>query len=97
MGALAEIFTSVPPAFHENIKFLLKKASDHAYNNLVGIRGLKPIKGSGAMYMMINIDMTQFKDIEDDVDFAVKMMNEECVLLFPGYCFFTKNAFRIVY
>ena len=43
-----------------------------------------PVKATAAMYMMVGIQVEEFKDIEDDVDFAKKLLNEECVLVFPS-------------
>ena len=36
------------------------------------------------MYMMVGLDIEEFADIADDVDFAKKMLGEECVLVFPS-------------
>ena len=39
------------------MKAKLKQAADLAYSRVSLIRGLKPVKPTAAMYMMINIDM----------------------------------------
>ena len=48
------------------------------------------------MYMMVCIDISQFKDIENDVDFCKKLLAEEYILCMPGSCFFFDNGFRLV-
>jgi len=52
------------------MKTKLKQVADLAYSRISIIRGLKPVKSTAAMYMMINIDMEQFTGFEDDVDFC---------------------------
>jgi aspartate/methionine/tyrosine aminotransferase len=35
-----------------------------------------PVKAKAAMYMMVTIQIKEFEDITDDVDFAKKLLNE---------------------
>ena len=46
--------------------------------------------------MMVGIDTNEFSDINDDLDFCKKILEEECVLIFPSKAFFAKDFFRIV-
>ena len=48
------------------------------------------------MYMMVRINLEEFEGIENDLDFCKKLLEEECVLVFPAKCFFSKDAFRVV-
>ena len=48
------------------------------------------------MYMMVLIDMTEFEDLETDVDFCKKLLEEECTFVLPSTCFNSKNMFRLV-
>jgi len=66
----------VKQEFFENLKRKLKECSDTALASLSGIRGLTPIKAKAAMYMMVKIDMNEFEDIHDDIDFAKKLLAE---------------------
>jgi len=59
-----------------SLKSKLKITSDHAFSKLSELRGVTPIKARGAMYMMVKIEIDEFKDIEDDLDFAVKLLHE---------------------
>jgi tyrosine aminotransferase len=45
---------------------------------------------------MVKINIDDFEDIVDDVDFCKKLLHEEAVLVFPSSCFFAKNFFRVV-
>lgn len=78
------------------MKSKLQTASRRAFEKLSGIRGLKPVSANAAMYMMVGIDVNEFQDITDDVDFCSKLLKEECCLVFPSQCFFAKNFFRVV-
>jgi tyrosine aminotransferase len=79
-----------------NMKSKLKECSNHAFSRLSGIRGIQPIQAKAAMYMMVRINIEDFEDIADDVDFCKKLLNEQFCLVFPAQCFFYKDAFRIV-
>lgn len=93
---MPRILDEVKEDHFENLKGKLKDASDLAYNLISTIRGLEPIKASAAMYMIVRINLDEFKDIEDDIDFCKKLLTEECTLTFPAQCFFSNNGFRIV-
>lgn len=67
-----------------SLKRKLKEASDFAYERISQIRGVEPIKASAAMYMMVKINIDEFADIEDDIDFCKMFLNEECTLTFPA-------------
>jgi tyrosine aminotransferase len=56
--ALPKILGEVPESFFTDLKSKLKTASDAAFARLQGIRGIKAIKSSAAMYMMVGIDPT---------------------------------------
>lgn len=46
--------------------------------------------------MMVGIEIEMFKDIEDDLDFCKKMVDEVQVFCLPSKCFSSKNMFRVV-
>lgn len=94
--ALPKILGTVPESFFTELKLKLKTAADAAYERLLNIRGIKPIKTSAAMYMMVGIETSEFKDINDDIDFCKKLLQEQNCLTFPSSCFFSKNFFRII-
>ncbi len=81
--------------FEKNVSTLQNNASI-LHDGLSKISALTPIKPSGAMYMMVRIDMSTFQDIEDDVDFAKKLVDEEYVVTLPGKVFRSPNYVRLV-
>ncbi len=72
--ALPKILGTVPDSFFTDLKLKLKTAADAAYERLLNIKGIKPIKTSAAMYMMVGIEIDEFKDISDDIDFCKKLL-----------------------
>jgi tyrosine aminotransferase len=74
--ALPKILGSVPESFFEGLKNKLKNSADVAFEQVSNIRGIKAIKTSAAMYMMVGIEVEEFKDIKDDIDFCKKLLHE---------------------
>ncbi|CAJ1955493.1 unnamed protein product [Sphenostylis stenocarpa] len=54
-----------------------------------------PNKPEGAMSVLVKINFSEIKDIVDDIDFCVKLAEEESVLLLPGVTVGLKNWVRI--
>jgi tyrosine aminotransferase len=74
--ALPKILETVPQSFFDSLKMKLKTAADAAFVRLSTIKGIRPIKTSAAMYMMVGIEPEAFKDIVDDIDFCKKLLAE---------------------
>ena len=43
-----------------------------------------PKKSSGAMYLMIGLELKHFPGIKNDLDFATLLCNEQSVFCLPG-------------
>ena len=48
------------------------------------VAGLTPVMPSGALYMMVGIELDRFPHISTAVDFMEKLMLEESVYILPG-------------
>ena len=48
------------------------------------VAGLTPVMPSGALYMMVGIELNMFPHITTAVDFMEKLMLEESVYILPG-------------
>ena len=46
--------------------------------------GLTPVMPSGALYMMVGVELDKFPHITTAVDFMEKLMLEESVYILPG-------------
>ncbi|MGH0123690.1 UNVERIFIED_CONTAM: hypothetical protein FKN15_028921 [Acipenser sinensis] len=95
-GALEAIINKTPQEFYDNTISFLKSNSDICYTALSTVAGLRPIKPSGAMYLMVGINMEHFPEFESDVDFTEKLIAEQSVFCLPATCFEYPNFFRIV-
>ncbi|EDO40513.1 predicted protein [Nematostella vectensis] len=95
-AALPDILAKTPDSFYENAINVMQTNAKLVYEELCRIPGLTPIMPCGAMYMMVGIDISQFPDIKDDVDFTEKLVAEQSVFCLPAKCFHYPNYFRIV-
>jgi tyrosine aminotransferase len=95
-AALPKIFSDLPESHFTGLKSKLKSSADAAFTRLSNIKGIKPIKSSAAMYLMVEVQPEHFKDISDDIAFSKKLLAEQNCFTFPSTCFGSKNFFRII-
>lgn len=70
--------------------------AEYAFNTLSRVRGLSPVKPSGAMYIMVGLDMKHFPSFSSDLKMMEKLVAEESVFALPGQCFDYPNFMRLV-
>jgi tyrosine aminotransferase len=51
---------------------------------------------SGAMYIMVRIDMKYFPEFDSDLKFVENMVSEQSVFCLPGKCFEYPGYVRVV-
>ena len=73
-AALPKILGEVPQSHFDMLKSKLKACADAAFERLSTIKGIKPIKSSAAMYMMVKIERNESQGIDDDIDFCKKLL-----------------------
>ncbi|KFM66419.1 Tyrosine aminotransferase, partial [Stegodyphus mimosarum] len=95
-GALPSILKDTPQKFFNEVIISVKTNASIAYSVLSEIPGLMPIMPSGAMYMMVGIDIPQFRGFRHDMDFVEKLVAEQSVMCLPGMCFDYPNYVRLV-
>ncbi|XP_039707732.1 tyrosine aminotransferase isoform X1 [Pteropus medius] len=95
-GALKSILRRTPQEFYRNTLSVLKSSADLCYEALSAIPGLRPVRPSGAMYLMVEIEMEHFPEFENDVEFTEQLFVEQSVLCLPAICFEYPNFFRVV-
>ncbi|CAO3667082.1 unnamed protein product [Umbelopsis vinacea] len=95
-AALHDILHNTPEEFHKKTIEQLELNTRISTEGISKIPGLTAVIPQGAMYMMVGVNISEFKDIADDVDFTQKLVAEENVLCLPGQCFGYPNFFRIV-
>lgn len=96
-NAIPEILEKLDNEYYSKLNNRLEAQAKAVLAACEGIKGLTPVKPQGAMYVMIGIDVNQFKDIANDRDFAAKLLTEQNVTVLPGACFHADNFIRIVY
>eukprot|EP01112_Ceratiomyxa_fruticulosa_P017799 TRINITY_DN5612_c0_g1_i1.p1 TRINITY_DN5612_c0_g1~~TRINITY_DN5612_c0_g1_i1.p1 ORF type:complete len:422 (-),score=72.12 TRINITY_DN5612_c0_g1_i1:29-1294(-) len=94
---LPDILTNTPQSFFDDLTKTLETHSQFSYKRMGKIPGLKPLLSQGSMYEMVEIEITKFKDIADDIVFARKLLEEESVFVLPGQVFKQPNFFRVVF
>lgn len=62
----------------------LQNQAKIAYDELRRAPGLRPIMPQGAMYMMIEIKMSQFPKFKNELQFVEHMVGEQSVFCLPG-------------
>ncbi|CAG5958381.1 unnamed protein product [Menidia menidia] len=95
-GALESILNNTPQSFYSNTIDFLKSNSEICFNELSTVPGLNPVMPSGAMYLMVGIDIYHFPDFNNDVDFTERLVTEQSVFCLPASAFEYPNFFRIV-
>ncbi|CAI2177037.1 14528_t:CDS:2 [Funneliformis geosporum] len=94
--ALPDIIMNTSQSFYDATNMILQENAKLSASFLEKISGLHVIVPQGAMFMMVGINVGEFKDINNDVEFSEKLVQEESVLCLPGKSFHYPNYVRIV-
>jgi tyrosine aminotransferase len=95
-GALPHILRDTPAEFYAETNTKLKTQAEYLVSRLSHVPGLRCIAPKGAMYMMLGLELQQFKDIADDMNFALELLREQSLAVLPGQAFRMKNYIRLV-
>ncbi|XP_026326823.1 tyrosine aminotransferase-like isoform X2 [Hyposmocoma kahamanoa] len=82
--ALPSILRNTPQSFFDEVVLFIESQAKLAYSELRRAPGLRPIMPQGAMYMMVEIKMSQFPKFKNELQFVERM------------CFDCPNFVRIV-
>ena len=80
----------------QNLRATLERQARFLCESLTHCHGLEVMPSQGAMYAIVKIDTTVL-DIQDDLDFTKKLLEEENVFVLPGSAFGVPNVFRVVF
>ncbi|XP_013201163.2 tyrosine aminotransferase-like [Amyelois transitella] len=94
--ALPEILASIPRDYFNSMMLFIESQAKLAFNKLKDARGLRPIMPQGAMYMMIEVEMSIFPQFETETDFVEALFEQQSVMCIPGQCFYYPSFIRIV-
>ncbi|KAL0968220.1 hypothetical protein UPYG_G00263970 [Umbra pygmaea] len=95
-GAIESILNDTPQHFYQRTIHFLKSNSEICFSELSTVPGLTPVMPSGAMYLMVGIEMEHFPEFQDDVQFTERLVTEQSVFCLPATAFEYPNYFRIV-
>lgn len=98
-AAMPEILTTVPDgcAWHRDVLAALEASAQCCVRRCKRIPGLEvAAEPEGSMYLMVRLQPGVL-NIDDDVKFAGKLLEEESVAVLPGQCFCAPSFFRVVF
>ncbi|GKU96387.1 hypothetical protein SLEP1_g9628 [Rubroshorea leprosula] len=97
-GAVPRIIENTKEDFFTKIIGMLREAADICCNTIDEIPCIScPKKPEGGMFVVVKLNLTMMEGINDDVDFCMKLANEENVLVLPGAAVGMKNYVRITF
>eukprot|EP00871_Galdieria_phlegrea_P003363 jgi/Galph1/4027/GphlegSOOS_G2710.1 len=94
-SAIPVLFSEACRKGQQQIKEELQRNALIAYELIKDISGLGCRKPQGALYLFVEIDLSQL-DFTNEVEFSRMLLKEESVFVIPGSCFGWPSAFRIV-
>ncbi|GJY08819.1 14-3-3-like protein GF14 iota [Tanacetum coccineum] len=84
-GAIPDILANTKEDFFSQTVNIIRECADYCNEGFKDVAGVTcPTKPEGAMFVMVKLDMSVFKDIKDDMAFCVKLAREESVLFLQG-------------
>ncbi|MFS8024143.1 putative tyrosine transaminase [Helianthus anomalus] len=97
-GAAPDILAKTKDDFFSKIVSLIKDCANICYEGIQDVPGIIcPSKPAGSMFVMVKLDLSVFEDIKDDMDFCVKLIQEESVVILPGICVGLNNWLRVTF
>ncbi|RNA25415.1 Tyrosine aminotransferase [Brachionus plicatilis] len=95
-AAVVEILEKTPQSYFDGVMQILSINAEIVYERVKKLPGLIPRKPSGAMYMMVGLDLKCFPDIPTDLEFVQMLIREKSVFCLPANIFECPNYIRIV-
>jgi len=96
--ALPAILENTPKEWYEQVMCALKASADTCVRRCRVIHGFEiTSEPVGAMYFMVRLKKGAYKGMNDDVEFAGKLLAEESIAVLPGACFNAPGMFRVVF
>ncbi|XP_057953145.1 nicotianamine aminotransferase 1-like [Malania oleifera] len=97
-GAVPQILEMTQEDFFSKIIALLREDSDICYDRIQEIPCITcPHKPEGSMFVMVKLNLSLLEDINDDMNFCLKLAKEESVIVMPGCAMGMKNWLRITF
>lgn len=95
-GALPNIIQNTMEDYFSKIIEALRETADICYNTIKEIPCITcRNKPEGSMLVMVKLNVSLLDDINDDLDFCLKLAKEESVMVLPSVTVGMKNWLRI--
>lgn len=95
-AALPDIFENTPASYYQDLNDKLEEQANVVITELSKVKSLNLIPPQGAMYLLVEVIPENFVDINNETEFAQKLLEEELVFVLPGTCFGAEGFIRIV-
>ncbi|KAL9246958.1 hypothetical protein vseg_020436 [Gypsophila vaccaria] len=97
-AALPKILKWTSESFFTKIIDILQHDANICYEKLKEIPAITcPYKPDGSMFIMVKLNVSILEGIQDDVDFCIKLANEENMIVLPGVTVGLKNWLRVTF
>ncbi|KAL2944415.1 putative aminotransferase TAT2 [Bienertia sinuspersici] len=97
-AAVPQILEKTDNVFFDKNINILKQTSESCFEGINKIPCLScPQKPEGSMAVMVKLNLSILKDINDDIDFCFKLAKEESVVILPGVAVGMKDWLRITF
>ncbi|KAJ4822216.1 hypothetical protein Tsubulata_013581 [Turnera subulata] len=97
-AAITQILENTKEDFFSNMLNILREAADLCYGEIQDIPCITcPKKPGCALFMMVKLNVSVLEDINDDMDFCLKLAREESIPVLPGVAVGMKNWLRITF
>ncbi|PON74834.1 Tyrosine/nicotianamine aminotransferase [Trema orientale] len=98
-GAIPDILKKTKKEDLSKMVEIVREAADTCYNKVEEIPFMTcPHKPEGSIFLMVKLNVSLFDDINDDLEFCLKLAKEESVILLPaGLALGMKNWLRIIF
>lgn len=97
-AALPKILKDIPEDYFLRTLNLLRETADVCYDRLKDIPCfICPYKPEGSMFVMVKLNLSLLEGINNDMEFCLKLANEESVVVLPGLTMGLKNWLRVTF
>lgn len=97
-AAIPSILQDTPREWYDTVLKALEISSKCCVRRVAECPGLEVASNpQGAMYVMVRIVPGALEGLDDDVEFAGALLQEESVVVLPGQCFQYPGFFRVVF
>jgi tyrosine aminotransferase len=83
-AAIPQILESTSQEYYDSVMNILAENANIVFERMSKLPGLIPRKASGAMYLMIGLDLKCFPGINNDMEFVQMLIKEQSVFCLPA-------------